>query len=289
MAQNFGYVETKENKAFKPINIRQLFLAKNPALAKIIPGFIYRYIDNTLHIDFFNDFITRNYHFEGIEFVNQTIVEFNVKEHIYGVENIPEQGRFIFASNHPFGGFDALLLMRNVHKKLGELRFLANDILMSIPGLKSVFVPVNKHGSNSREMAEKLNELYDSDIQIMIFPAGLASRKIKGKVIDLEWKKHFITKAIKHKRDVIPVFIGGQNSNRFYRVANWRKFFGLKWNIEMFYLPDELVKQKNADVYIYFGEPIPWQTFDNTKTHQEWAEWVKQATYQLKQNTTNTN
>ncbi len=289
MAQNFGYVETKENKAFKPINIRQIFKEKNPALAKVIPGFIYKYIDNTLHIDFFNDFISRNYHLEGIEFVNQTITEFNVKEHIFGVENIPEKGRFIFASNHPFGGFDALLLMRNVHKKLGELRFLANDILMSIPGLKAVFVPVNKHGSNSREMAEKLNELYDSDIQIMIFPSGYASRKIKGKVTDLEWKKHFITKAIKHKRDVIPVFVGGQNSNRFYRVANWRKFLGLKWNIEMFYLPDELIKQKNADVYIYFGKPIPWQTFDNLKTHQEWAEWVKQATYQLKQNATNTN
>lgn len=282
-------METKENKAFKPINIRQIFKEKNPALAKVIPGFIYNYIDNTLHIDFFNDFISRNYHLEGIEFVNQTIIEFNVKEHIFGVENIPEKGRFIFASNHPFGGFDALLLMRNVHKKLGELRFLANDILMSIPGLKPVFVPVNKHGSNSREMAEKLNEMYDSDIQIMIFPSGYASRKIKGKVIDLEWKKHFITKAIKHKRDVIPVFVGGQNSNRFYRVANWRKFLGLKWNIEMFYLPDELVKQKNADVYIYFGKPIPWQTFDNSKTHQEWAEWVKQATYQLKQNATNTN
>lgn len=289
MAQNFGYVETKENKAFKPINIRQIFKEKNPALAKVIPGFIYKYIDNTLHIDFFNDFISKNYHLEGIEFVNQTITEFNVKEHIFGVENIPEKGRFIFASNHPFGGFDALLLMRNVHKKLGELRFLANDILMSIPGLKAVFVPVNKHGSNSREMAEKLNELYDSDIQIMIFPSGYASRKIKGKVTDLEWKKHFITKAIKHKRDVIPVFVGGQNSNRFYRVANWRKFLGLKWNIEMFYLPDELIKQKNADVYIYFGKPIPWQTFDNLKTHQEWAEWVKQATYQLKQNATNTN
>ena len=276
-------MENKEKVAFKPINIRQLFKTKNPALAKFIPGFIYRYIHNTLHLDFFNDFITRNQYLQGIDFVNQVITEFNVKEHIYGIENVPENGRYIFASNHPFGGFDALLLMRNVHKKIGDLRFLANDILMSIPGLQSLFVPVNKHGSNSREMAEKLNELYDSDVQIMIFPSGFASRKIKGKVTDLEWKKHFITKAIKHKRDVIPVFVGGQNSNRFYRVANLRKLLHLKWNIEMFYLPDELVKQKNADVFIYFGKPIPWQTFDSTKSHQEWAEWVKQMAYQLKE------
>lgn len=282
IGRKIGNVETEVNKSFKPINIRQIFNEKNPALAKMLPGFVYRYINKILHIDFFNDFIIRNEHLKGIDFVNQTIVEFNVNEHIYGLENIPEKGRYIFASNHPFGGFDALLLMRNVHRKLGMLKFLANDILMSIPGLSSLFVPVNKHGSNSREMADNLNNLYDSDVQILIFPSGYASRKIKGKVTDLEWKKHFIAKAIKHKRDVIPVHIGGQNSNRFYRIANLRKTLRLKWNIEMFYLPDELVKQKNADVFIYFGKPIPYQKFDRSKTHQEWATWVKDESYKLK-------
>ena len=275
-------MESKDNPSFKPINIRRIFNEKNPSLARIIPGFIYRYINNILHIDFFNDFISRNQKLKGIDFVNQVIKEFNVKEHIFGIENLDPNGRYIFASNHPFGGFDALLLMRNVHSKFGELRFMANDILMSIPGLSSLFVPVNKHGSNNREMAETLNKLYDSQVQILIFPSGLASRKIKGKVADLEWKKHFIAKAIKHKRDVIPVHIGGQNSNRFYRIANLRKFLRLKWNIEMFFLPDELVKQKNSEVFIYFGKPIPYQTFDHTKTHQEWATWVKEVSYQLK-------
>lgn len=275
-------VETEVNKSFKPINIRQIFNEKNPSLAKMLPGFVYRYIHKVLHIDFFNDFIIRNEHLKGIDFVNQAIHEFNVKEHIYGLENIPENGRYIFASNHPFGGFDALLLMRNVYSKLGDLKFMANDILMSIPGLSSLFVPVNKHGSNSREMAENLNKLYDSNVQILIFPSGYASRKIKGKVTDMEWKKHFIAKAIKHKRDVVPVHVGGQNSNRFYRIANIRKFLRLKWNIEMFYLPDELVKQTNADVFIYFGKPISYKTFDQSKTHQEWAAWVKNESYKLK-------
>jgi len=275
-------METEVKKSFKPINIRRIFNEKNPALAKMLPGFVYRYINNILHLDFFNDFIIRNEHLEGIDFVNQAIVEFNIKEHVIGLENIPENGRYIFASNHPLGGFDAFLLMRNVHRKLGDHKFLANDILMSIPGLSSSFVPVNKHGSNSREMAETLNKLYDSAAQILIFPSGYASRKIKGKVTDLEWNKHFITKAIKHKRDVVPVHVGGQNSNRFYRIANIRKFLGLKWNIEMFFLPDELVKQKNADVNIYFGKPIPYQTFDHSKTHLEWAAWVKEESYKLK-------
>ncbi len=214
-------------------------MEKNPGLAKIMPGFVFRYIKRIMHIDFINDFLLRNGHLSGNAFVDQAITEFNVKEHICGFDNIPDSGRFIFASNHPLGGFDSLLLMKYVSKKLGNLKFLSNDVLMGIPSLSYMFIPVNKHGNNSREIATELDKAYDSDLQILIFPSGLASRKIKGKIVDLEWKKHFITKAIQYQRDIIPVFIGGRNSNRFYRLANIRKFLHLKWNIEMFLLPDE--------------------------------------------------
>jgi len=237
-----------------------------------------------LHIEFLNDFLRRHGHLHGIEFVERTVEEFNVREHIHGFENIPEKGRYIFASNHPLGGFDALLLMKNVHKKLGKLKFLTNDILMKIPNLSPMFIPVNKHGSNSREAAQMLEETYNSDIQILIFPAGLASRKIKGKIVDLEWKKHFISKSIKHKRDIIPVFVKGRNSNRFYRWANARKFLRIKWNLEMFWLPDETVKHRDTDIHIYFGKPIPYTTFDRSRTHAEWASWLKDLVYTLPKN-----
>jgi 1-acyl-sn-glycerol-3-phosphate acyltransferase len=266
---------------FKPINIRQIFIEKNPGLAKIMPGFVFRYIHRILHIDFINDFLLRNGHLAGNSFVDQAVTEFNVKEHIYGFNNIPESGRFIFASNHPLGGFDSLLLMKYVYKKLGNLKFLSNDVLMGIPSLSYMFIPVNKHGNNSREVAIELDRAYNSDLQILIFPSGLASRRIKGKIVDLEWKKHFITKAIQHQRDIIPVFIGGHNSDLFYRLANFRKFIRLKWNIEMFLLPDELMKHRNSDIPVYFGKPIPFQTFDKSKTHQEWADWVKELVYRI--------
>lgn len=274
-------MEELTNSTFKPVNIREIFKKKNPVLAKIMPGFVFNYIKRILHLDFFNDFLKRNGHLEGIPFINQAVIEFNITEQIYGLENLPGSGRFIFSSNHPLGGFDALLLMRCVDKKLGKLKFLTNDILLGIPSLRPMFIPINKHGSNSREAAEVLNNTYNSDEQILIFPSGLASRKIKGLIVDLEWKKHFIAKSVKHKRDVIPVFIGGRNSNRFYRLANIRKFLHIKWNIEMFYLPDELMKHRNSEVPVYFGKPIPFQTFDKSKTHQEWAEWVKDRVYEL--------
>lgn len=274
-------MSTEKSATIKTIDIREVFESKSPGIAKLMPGFVYRYLHRILHIDFINEVLVNYGHLEGIEFVDSVVEMFNVKEHLHGESNIPGSGKYIFASNHPLGGFDGMLLMKNVDKKLGAFRFLSNDILMNIPQLEPVFVPVNKHGAHAREAALALLGVYESDNQVLIFPSGLASRKIKGRIVDLEWKKHFITKAIQHKRDVIPVFISGRNSNRFYLLAKLRKFFRIKWNLEMFFLPDETYKHRNAEVHLYFGKPIPHSTFNNSKTHQEWAEWVKQQVYLL--------
>lgn len=274
-------MEKEVSKEFKRLDIKEIFAAKSPGLARIIPGFVYRYIKKILQLDYINDFLERNGHLMGIEFVDRVITEFNVNKQLHGYDNIPDTGRFIFASNHPLGGFDGMMLMKLVDEKLGKLKFLSNDILMNIPNLHSMFLAVNKHGGHSRDAAKLLLDAYNSDQQIMIFPSGLASRKIKGKIVDLDWKKHFVSKAIKHKRDVIPIFIDGRNSKRFYRVAKFRKFFKIKWNLEMFLLPDETVKHRNSEFPIYFGKPIPYSTFDKTKTHKEWADWVKEKVYNL--------
>ncbi len=274
-------MEEQKTTLYKPINIREVFASKSRRLAKVMPGFIYSYLDRIIHVDFLNDFLQRNGHLYGIEFINQVIKEFNVREFIHGTENIPESGQFIFASNHPLGGFDGMLLLKNVDKLLGSPMFLSNDILMNISNLSPMFVPVNKHGGHSREVAKILDETYRSNKQILIFPSGLASRKIKGKIMDLEWKKHFIAKSIKYRRDVIPVFVSGRNTNRFYRLAKFRKFFKIKWNLEMFFLPDETYKHRNTDVHIYFGKPLSYKMFDKSKTQAEWAEYVKRLVYAL--------
>ena len=274
-------MEGQKSNSFKPINIREVFAAKNSRLAKLLPSFVYSYLNRIIHIDFINDFLQRNGYLTGIPFINKVVEEFNVKEYIHGIENIPKTGRFIFASNHPLGGFDGMLLLRNVDRYLGAPMFLTNDILMNLANLSPLFVPVNKHGGHSKEAAKLLDEIYRSEKQILIFPSGLASRRIKGKIVDLEWKKHFISKAVQYKRDVIPVFISGRNSNRFYTTANLRKFFRIKWNFEMFFLPDETMRHRNTDVHIYFGKPLPYTMFDKTKTQNEWADFVKNIAYSL--------
>lgn len=267
------------------INIKEVFHKKNPGLARMIPGFVYSYLKRIIHQDYINWFLEKHGHKTGINFARAGIQEFNVSIEVKGKENIPKQGRFIFASNHPLGGFDGLILLSEVNKHFDQVKFLVNDILMNIENLKPVFLPINKHGKQGVEAARQIENAYASDIQIITFPAGLVSRKIKGKIVDLEWKKSFIVKAKKHERDIIPVHVSGSNTNFFYFLANLRKFLGIKSNIEMLYLVDETYKHRNKHIVVQFGEPIPYSTFDKSKSPAEWAFFVKQKAYALNNET----
>jgi 1-acyl-sn-glycerol-3-phosphate acyltransferase len=269
----------------KPINIREVFMNKNPKLAKKLPGFVYRYINRIMHIDEINDILTRHGNERGIEFAASMVRYFNVHETIIGAENIPASGRYIFASNHPLGGFDALLMLSDINRLLGPPITLVNDVLMNIPQLAPIFVPINKHGGHSKEVLRQIEEAYSSDKQILIFPSGFASRRIKGKIQDFEWKKHFIAKSIEYQRDVIPVHVSGRNSGFFYSLANFRAFFRLKWNLEMFYLADETFRHKNQKFTVTFGKPIPYTHFDKSKTHIQWAAEVRELVYKLPEQT----
>ena len=193
-----------------------------------------------------------------------------------------QTGRFIFVSNHPLGGLDGVVFTVELSNRFTNVKFPVNDILLNIGNLSGVFLPVNKHGSQGRDAALKIEEAYASDAQILYFPAGLCSRKRRGVISDLEWHKSFIIKAIQHKRDIVPCFFSGRNSDFFYNLANFRKKLGLKANIEMLYLPDEMYKQKGIELHLVFGKPIPWTAFDRSKSPVEWAEWVKTETYKLK-------
>jgi putative hemolysin len=156
--------------------------------------------------------------------------------------------------------------------------FPVNDILLYLPNLKELFIPINKHGNNT-ENVEIIQKTFDSEKLILYFPAGLVSRKQKSRIMDLEWKKTFISKAIQYQRDIIPVYIEGRNSSFFYRLANLRKSLKIKANIEMLLLPDEMYKQKNKNISIYIGKPIPYQTFDHSYSYNEWAQKVKRYVY----------
>jgi putative hemolysin len=249
-----------------------------------IPRFAVNYLIRILHQDELNGILRKYRDLQGIRFMEALVEDyFKVELKIKQAENLPSpEGRYIFVSNHPLGGFDGICLSYFIGKRYGgNVKYFVNDLLLAIPNLRSLFVPINKHGSQSRDAAQKMEEAYRSDSQIITFPAGLCSRKRHGVIRDPEWKKSFIRKAIEHRRDVVPVYFEGRNSNFFYRLANIRTFFNIKMNLEMLYLPDELFKQKNKTFEIRIGKPVAWQTFDTGKKDGEWAARMKEIVYKL--------
>lgn len=269
-----------KNEALK-IDVREVLHSKNPRLEKTVPDFVISYLKRIVHQDELNKFLKNWGHLKDAELIEAGLKFFNIKYNVFGKENIPAEGRYIFVSNHPLGGLDGLVFIYELSKYFKDLKFPVNDILMNIKNLSGIFVPVNKHGAQAKEAARMIEDAYSSDSQILYFPAGLCSRKKKGVIKDLVWHKSFISKAVQHKRDIIPAFFSGRNSNFFYSLSNIRNFLGIKANIEMLYLVDEMFRQKDKEINLVFGKTIPWRTFDHSKTPVEWAGWVRSKSYEL--------
>lgn len=274
-------IQKESNKNYLQIDIEKVFASKSEKLAKLLPGFILKYLKRIIHQDELNDFLSRSYMKQGVDFADSVLEELDIKFKVEGLENIEKDKRYIFASNHPLGGPDGIILISIFGKHFPKIKFLVNDILMNIKNLSEVFLPINKHGGQAKEAALMLENAYASDATILTFPAGLVSRKQKGIIKDLQWKKSFIVKSKKYKRDIVPIHIDGENSNFFYNLANFRKLIGLKANIEMLYLPDELFKQKGKTFTVKIGKPISYKTFDKRLNHSQWADKMKEETYKL--------
>ncbi len=263
------------------IDIDGIFKKKNPKFHKFIPRFFINFLKRLIHEDEINQAIYRNRNKWGLDFVEAILNEFQANIRYKNINNLPETDRCLIASNHPLGGLDGMALMHVAGERRKDIIFPVNDLLMNLPNLKELFIPINKHGSNV-ENIRIFNETFESDKTILYFPAGLVSRKQKkGVVKDIPWRKTFLSKAKRTGRHIIPVFINGRNSGFFYNFARWRKQLGIKANIEMVLLVDEMYKQKNKDINIIFGKKIPIDYFDKRNKDSDWALLLQQYVYYL--------
>lgn len=265
----------------KYIVIRDVIRKKNPRLLGWLPRFVLRYIERVVHEDDINQVMHNIGHLHGLTFVDALIGELGVRVELTGAADIPQEGGVIFASNHPLGGLDGIAFMHALGKYRKDIKFIVNDILLNIKNLEPLFVGVNKHGTQGRTGTKQIEEAYARDHALLVFPAGLVSRKRNGRIEDLDWKKSFVNKAKKYRKDIVPVYIEGKNSDFFYNFARFREFLGIKANIEMFYLADEMFAQKNKKVTICVGKPISYTYFDGSKSEKEWAEEIKRMVYDL--------
>lgn len=269
----------------KTIDIDKILASKMGNKVKYVPGFLVRWLKHIIHEDEVNKFLWESRNLEGTEWLTECVHYLDMTLNIEGEENLPDKNDgklYTFVSNHPLGGEDGVALGSIIGQHYdGKFRYLVNDLLLNLPGLKPVSIGINKTGKQSRDFPRMVEAGFQSDNHMLMFPAGLNSRKINGKIHDLPWKKTFITKSVEYQRDVVPIYFSGRNSDRFYRIANWQKKLGLKVNIAMLFLVDEMYRNVHETFTVKIGKPIPWQTFDKSKTPAEWAQFVEDKVYEL--------
>ncbi len=240
------------------------------------PKWILRLARRILHEDFLNEYFRQGY--TGVEFAEKALEYMGVTLKVEGLEKVPSDRLVTVASNHPLGGHDALALVSIFGRHFnGNIRIMVNDFLMVLKQLNGIFVPVNKVGGQSRSLSEQTDAIFRSDAQILFFPAGKCARRIDGKIQDPEWKKTFITKSVETQRDIIPMHFYGRNSWRFYFLDWIGKVTGLnkKFPLAMVLLVDEMYRARGKTYRVVIGDPISWQTFDNSKRPVQWAQWMK--------------
>ena len=269
----------------KTIDIDKILRDKMGAKAKFVPSFAVNWLKRILHEDEVNQFLWDSRGLSGTEWLTECVRYLDMTLQIEGLENLPDKddGKlYTFVSNHPLGGQDGVALGSIIGKHYdGRFRYLVNDLLLNLPGLKPVSIGINKTGKQSRDFPRMVEAGFKSDNHIVMYPAGLNSRKNKGKTHDLEWKKTFIVKSVEYQRDVVPIFFGGRNSDRFYRIAHFSDKYVKKVNIAMLFLVDEMYRNVGKTFRVVIGKPIPWQTFDKSRTSMEWAKYVEDIVYEL--------
>ena len=238
------------------IDIGAVLADKAPRLARWIPGFVIGWLRRTIHESEINYILEHYWNLPPQEFIRACFREWQVTYTVEGLEKLDPKGRYLFAANHPFGGMDGMMLADKLIDRFGDARVVVNDLLMHLEPLRPLWIPVNKHGSQNSAYARKFDEEFVGEVPILTFPAGLCSRCIGGEVTDLPWKTNFLKKAYASQREIVPVFVEGRLSNFFYRVARLRVMLGLKLNIEMLWLPDEMFSQKGRHFRIFVGDPI---------------------------------
>ena len=269
----------------KTIDIEKILQSKMGKKARFVPAFAIRWLKRIVHEDEVNAFLWESRNLMGTEWLKACVRYLDMTLHIEGRENLPDKddGKlYTFVSNHPLGGEDGVALGAIIGEHYdGRFRYLVNDLLLNLPGLRPVSIGINKTGRQSRDFPRMVEAGFQSDNHMLMFPAGLNSRKKNGVIHDLPWKKTFISKSVEYHRDVVPIYFSGRNSERFYRIANWQKKLHLKVNIAMLFLVDEMYRNVHKTFTIKIGKPIPWQTFDKSRTPVQWAQWVEDKVYEL--------
>ena len=246
----------------KTIDIDGILKGKMGAKAKWVPRPLVSWLKRIIHQDQVNAYLWESRDKVGTDWLEECVRYLQMTLKVEGMENLPakDDGRlYIIVSNHPLGGADGVALGAIIGRHFdSRFRYLVNDLLMNLPGLAPLCIPINKTGKQSRNFPAMVKAGFESDNHMLMYPAGICSRRQKdGSIRDIPWSKTFIQKSVEYQRDVVPIHFSGN------------------------FLVDEMYKNVGKTFEVRIGKPIPWQTFDKSKTPLQWAQYVQDIVYKL--------
>ncbi|MDU6659058.1 MAG: GNAT family N-acyltransferase [Capnocytophaga sp.] len=236
-----------------------------------------------LRISKLNAIYNRNKHFEGLDFLNKLLDEFEIKFEIpeEDFKNIPKEGAFITISNHPLGGIDGILLLKLLLEKRPDFKIMANFLLQRIEPLAPYVLPVNpfedRKDAKSSVVGFKHTIAHLKEGKPLgLFPAGEVSVTKEGQlIVDKPWEEAAMKLAKKVKVPIVPIYFHAKNSKLFYFLAS------ISDTLRTAKLPSELLTQKERTIYIRIGKPISVAMQDEHTDLEDFTEFLRKKTYIL--------
>lgn len=238
------------------INVEEEIIKKFPKIKEkgnFLSKSILNIAKKIVHEEHINDFLIKNSHLKGFEFVDAVLdyFDFDYTVSSNDLQNIPTSGKVVIIANHPLGGLDALCLLKLIGSIRQDVKIVANDFLVGFEALKTLMIPIdNFKNRQSKNDIKAVYEALNNDEAIIIFPAGEVSRASAKGIKDPIWNKGFLNFAVNSNAPILPIFIDGKNSKIFYTISVINKTFST------LLLSHEMFKKKSKNINIKIGELI---------------------------------
>lgn len=222
---------------------------------------------------------------DAFTFTGDILKEFNITLDIREEDlmNIPANGEFITVSNHPFGGWDGIILLHIMLNYRKDFKVVANQLLKKIKPLEDHIISVDpfeeKNGKNIIGIRKTLQEL-NNGTSLGIFPAGEVSAFSKGHkgISDKLWSKSMMKTIKKSEKTIVPVYFHGHNSWLFYGLGMIHPY------LRTIKLPSELINKKDAKITIRIGKPISVKEQSKFEKINDYSRFLRLMTYSLGSN-----
>lgn len=183
--------------------------------------------------------------------------ELDIQLTTHHFDRLPEKGRVIVAANHPTGLADGVAVWDALTKRRDDVVFFANaDAIRVNPQFQDAIIPIEwvadkRSPAKTRETLKRAGEAFEAEKCVVIFPSGKLAKKEDGVLTEQAWFPTVVSLARKQGAPIVPLHVGAENSNLFYRLS---RLNGELRDITLFH---ELLNKTQAEFDLTLGKIIP--------------------------------